>query len=198
MQIYAQLEYIFRILNIDLFDDRLPVPAFTFFSSQKKNGWYFKEKKVQYVISINEEELEKDVKEIVQNMLHCMVHEYCKVFSISDTSRNGRYHNKRFGECAKAHGLIIEHDSKEGIVTTGITPEVENVINHKLFDVREKMDTALKAEREKREKRFERRQENIISSYSCIWECPICHAKAKASYNAKLICGYCLVPMNRI
>lgn len=45
MQIYAQLEYIFRILNIDLFDDRLPVPAFTFFSSQKKMVGILKKKR---------------------------------------------------------------------------------------------------------------------------------------------------------
>lgn len=198
MQIYAQLEHIFRILNIDLFDDRLPVPAFTFFSSQKKNGWYFKEKKVQYVISINEEELEKDVKEIVQNMLHCMVHEYCRIFSVPDTSRNGRYHNKRFGKCAEAHGLVIEYNKKEGFVTVGITMEVEDIVNKKLSDIKEKIDVAVKSERDKRNKRYERKKENIIAAYTYIWECPLCHAKAKSSYNAKLICGYCLVAMNRI
>lgn len=191
MQVCKQLEHIFRILNMDIFKGRLPIPIFTIFVIDRKHEWYFQVRnQKQYVIALNQKELEKSEEEIICNMLHCMVHEYCKLFGIQESSREGRYHNIKFGESAEAHGLIVKKTSEEGYITIGIQESVKKLIRQKFTDLRKNMDIAI-------EMNSKTLTINTKAAYTTIWECPICHAKAKASHNAKLYCGYCMVAMNR-
>lgn len=191
MQVCKQLEHIFRILNMHIFRGRLPVPVFTVFSINRKYEWYFQVRnQKQYVIALSRKALEKPEEEIICNMLHCMVHEYCKMSGIQESSRAGRYHNANFGKCAESHGLIVQKTTEEGYITIGIQDNIKKLIRQKFADLRKNMDAAI----EKDEKTA---LVNTSAAYTNIWECPICHAKAKASYNAKLYCGYCMVAMNR-
>lgn len=190
MQVCKQLEHIFRILNMDIFKGRLPIPIFTIFVIDRKHEWYFQVRnQKQYVIALNQKELEKSEEEIICNMLHCMVHEYCKLFGIQESSREGRYHNIKFGEYAEAHGLIVKKTSEEGYITIGIQESVKKLIRQKFTDLRKNMDIAIEMD-------SKTLTINTKAAYTTIWECPICHAKAKASHNAKLYCGYCMVAMN--
>lgn len=137
MQVCKQLEHIFRILNMDIFKGRLPIPIFTIFVIDRKHEWYFQVRnQKQYVIALNQKELEKSEEEIICNMLHCMVHEYCKLFGIQESSREGRYHNIKFGESAEAHGLIVKKTSEEGYITIGIQESVKKLIRQKFTDLR--------------------------------------------------------------
>lgn len=53
-------------------------------------------------INIGAESLQRTVPEIIATLRHEMVHYYCCVNNIKDTSRNGAYHNERFKtECEK-------------------------------------------------------------------------------------------------
>ena len=69
MQVCKQLEHIFRILNMDIFKGRLPIPIFTIFVIDRKHEWYFQVRnQKQYVIALNQKELEKSEEEIICNM----------------------------------------------------------------------------------------------------------------------------------
>ncbi|ADJ43928.1 hypothetical protein AMES_2105 [Amycolatopsis mediterranei S699] len=56
-----------------------------------------------------------------ENVLVTLLHEACHVYAdankIKDTSRDGRYHNRRFGELALCIGLQIERDRQTGVRT---------------------------------------------------------------------------------
>lgn len=55
------------------------------------------------------ESLKRPVVEIIGTLLHEMVHYYCCINNIKDTSRNGTYHNKRFkDECEKRDLIIMQ------------------------------------------------------------------------------------------
>lgn len=54
-------------------------------------------------------------------LLHEMCHAYAEATGIRDTSRDGRYHNRRFAEIALAIGLQIERDARIGHRTPRLT-----------------------------------------------------------------------------
>ena len=57
-------------------------------------------------------------------LLHEAVHAFCHGCSIQDTSRQGRYHNKRFQSQARAFGLNCElHSATFGLALTTLPPE---------------------------------------------------------------------------
>ena len=53
-----------------------------------------------------------------ENVMDTLLHEACHVYAdangIKDTSRDGRYHNRRFAELALAIGLQVERDAQIG------------------------------------------------------------------------------------
>ena len=57
-----------------------------------------------------------------------MVHIYCLMNNIQDTSRGTTYHNKRFKEQAEKVGLIIEYDKKIGWSITSPSKSLRDYI----------------------------------------------------------------------
>jgi hypothetical protein len=55
-------------------------------------------------------------------LLHEAAHGVCDTLGITDTSRGGKYHNKRFKTQAEAMGLVIEHDRTAGYSITTLPP----------------------------------------------------------------------------
>lgn len=106
-----QLENIYSNLNVDFFDASLPVPIITVQSRPGTYGhctvsqiWQRKETNA-YELNIAAEVLNFPIEEIIDTMLHEMVHLYCQANHIQDTSRGGTYHNCRFKEEAEKRGL---------------------------------------------------------------------------------------------
>lgn len=60
---------------------------------------------------------------VLATLLHEASHAGCHALGIEDTSRNGRYHNKRFEAAAQSLGLTTDKHPSVGIVTTGIDDE---------------------------------------------------------------------------
>lgn len=59
-------------------------------------------------------------------LLHEATHAACFVRGVKDTSRQGRYHNKRFQKCAVEFGLTCEHLSDtHGLAKTDLSPDTE-------------------------------------------------------------------------
>ena len=74
---------------------------------------------------ISGEGLRRSAREVLATLLHEAAHALADARGIKDTSRQGRYHNKHFKNCAEEVGLTVEHDDKFGWSATTITPATE-------------------------------------------------------------------------
>lgn len=74
-------------------------------------------------IVLNAAYLDHPAEDVMTTLLHEMAHAYANENNIWDTSRNGRYHNRRFGELAVRLGAHIIKDPKIGLRTQGLTAE---------------------------------------------------------------------------
>lgn len=114
------LENAYDVLNVRYFEGMLPEVVITVQSSPRAYGHYtpydaWKEQEVGYrEINIGAERLNRPIEDTIATLIHEMVHHYCAMNGIKDTSRGGTYHNKRFkAECEK-RDLVIGYDSKIG------------------------------------------------------------------------------------
>ena len=119
----AELNRMFALLNEKYFNNELETPVITiesngkspsligYFTSEK--SWVDKTNNSYYQITICSEYLDRSIEEICATLLHEMVHQYCKMKEIKDTSRSGMYHNKRYMAMAQAHGLEVSFDKKD-------------------------------------------------------------------------------------
>lgn len=76
-----------------------------------------------YEINMCAEYLARPFLETCGTLLHEMVHLKNLQDGIQDTSRSGKYHNKRFKETAEQYGLTVEQSQKYGWSTTKLTEE---------------------------------------------------------------------------
>ena len=119
-EVTAFLEDAFDVLNQKYFEGSLPRAVITIQSSPKAYGhftpyeaWFdngdgFPE------INLGAETLNRPTESTIGTLIHEMVHFYCHVNEIKDTSRGGKYHNKRFKAEAESRDLIIDYDPRIG------------------------------------------------------------------------------------
>ena len=62
--------------------------------------------------------MDREIEEIIDTILHEMVHLYCRENGIKEVSRGGKYHNGRFKELAEACGLKCVKAGQYGWNTT--------------------------------------------------------------------------------
>lgn len=111
----ALFEKAFDTLNKVYFDNSLPKAVITIQTSPKAYGHFtvnqvWKDKTSAYhEINISAEFLSRPFENVMATLLHEMVHLYCAINRISDTSNGGRYHNKNFKRLAEERDLIIEY-----------------------------------------------------------------------------------------
>lgn len=55
---------------------------------------------------------------LMGTLLHEAIHAACENLGIKETSRNGRYHNRKFAEMAEKFGIEVEHSAELGFSTT--------------------------------------------------------------------------------
>ncbi len=110
-----QLEKMFRLLNQDFFDGELDTPIITVIPTSRAYAHYtpyeawVSKGEGKREINIASGTLNRPLESICASLLHECVHMYNDtVLNLNDTSRSGTYHNKRFRDCAEAHGLIVE------------------------------------------------------------------------------------------
>ncbi len=107
------LEYGFEVLNKVYFNNELPPIVISIMSSPKTNGHFTcgrvwrAEEQLMHEINISAEHLDRNIESIMATLQHEMVHYYCQLNGIVDTSQYGRYHNKNFKNEAENRGLII-------------------------------------------------------------------------------------------
>lgn len=121
----GQLEKMYNALNADFFGGELPVPIITVQS--KPGTWghcsrakvWRRKSESTYEMNIAAEVVSAELEEILDTMLHEMVHLYCGENRIREVSRGGTYHNKRFKELAEGVGLVCVDTGKYGWNTVG-------------------------------------------------------------------------------
>jgi hypothetical protein len=74
-------------------------------------------------VMISAEGLQRSAREVFRTLLHEAVHGIAAVRGVQDTSRGGRYHNRKFAGIAIEVGLVVEKDSRIGHVTPDVTDE---------------------------------------------------------------------------
>ena len=142
-RVAGYLEKIYRFANADFFGGELGTVVITLKATPDAYGhisvgerWTVNEDGKRE-LNISTSYLTRDITEVVATLLHEMVHEYCLIHDIKDTSRGGSYHNKRFKEIAEEKaGLHIEYDKRIGwSVTTPTERVMDFCIAHDLTDI---------------------------------------------------------------
>ncbi|RKJ72159.1 SprT-like family protein [Butyricicoccus sp. 1XD8-22] len=136
------LNRIFDITNEVYFESTLTRPVITIQSTPKAyghftlfNAWEVKGEG-QKEINIGAGTLARPIEEVVATMLHEMVHYYCYINGIQDTSRSGTYHNRRFKAEAEKRGLSIGcHPSYGWTLTEPTEGLLETIISYGLTDI---------------------------------------------------------------
>ena len=121
----GQLEKMYNTMNADFFGGALPVPIITVQS--KPGTWghcsraqiWKRKGETAYEMNIAAEAVGQELEEIMDTLLHEMVHLYCRENGIQEVSRGGTYHNGKFKELAEKVGLVCVEAGKYGWNTQG-------------------------------------------------------------------------------
>lgn len=137
----TELYKAFNKLNETFYNNELPQVMICIFETAKKNayGWFTPSKvwsdvektMEMHEIAMSAEYMNRDWITVMQTLHHEMIHLYCHTNNIKDTSRNNRYHNKKFKEACEAHGLtfnIKEPDKRIGWSQTVLAEETKRII----------------------------------------------------------------------
>lgn len=194
----VELNKIFKNLNKDYFEGKLIEPVILIQTKTKKNTlgtcsvnpiWEKKDNKKdkRYEITLSGNHLNRTIEEIVCTLLHEMVHLYCSLNNIQETSNNHVYHNKRFKEEGEKHGLIIEKGQTVGWSYSTLNDKTKEYvktlkIDNKAFDYWRNVSS------------FETPKKKAVA-YKYICQCGI---KLRLTKKANLICGECKQPFEEI
>lgn len=128
------LEYDFEVLNEVYFDNALPPVVITIMSSPRTYGhftvgkvWKAEENHFNE-INISAEHLDRNIENVMATLQHELIHFYCQLNNIADTSQSGRYHNKNFKREAEARGLSISYAKYIGYSVTEPSQEFIEVL----------------------------------------------------------------------
>lgn len=202
------LEKMFKELNTDFFDGVLEMPVITVSPSSNSfahytpwNAWDAGENK-RREINIASGTLNRPLENICASLLHEMCHQYNDtILNISDTSRNGTYHNKYFRHSAEEKGLICTRTEKYGWSRTEPSDNlIEWLLNH--------LDTFKEIEMCRNEFGYTPTgtganaadsgltiSKGKGNSHSIRYICPTCHAIARTTRPINLMCADCMQMM---
>ncbi len=185
------LEDLFSNINKKLFNSELEKPIITLSPDSKKSsyGWCTSWKAWQevandtkgyYEINACPEYLNRPFEEICETLVHEMVHLLNIKNDVKDTSRSGKYHNKKFKETAEKYGLVVEKDKLYGWSITSLSEDTLDYI--KSIKIKEFLlyrDSANK------------KINNISKSSSRKYICPSCQTIIRATKNVRVACADC-------
>lgn len=188
-----ELENIFQQLNDLLFEGKIKIPVILVQTTKRnslgwctcKPVWKHREKEIEnYEITICAEYLNRDIYDIMETMIHEMVHLnniYCE---IQDTSNNNNYHNKKYKETAEAVGLLVDKRPIFGWAFTSLSDELRTKL--KAIKVDEKAFSFYRNTEKKETVRPTRYK----------YSCPHCGQHFTITKNMNVDCGDCHEPMD--
>lgn len=183
--VIKELEFLFNIINEDRFKGKLDMPEFHVVEGDMDWQW-----KVEYtdakgfLVSVCEKRLMEDMRTIIVNMMHVMVHMYCKTEGIQDTCKDGWYHNRMFAITARTRGMIVEKGKTTyGFVTTDIQ---DNLYKRIAWQCQGKVDLEKQVLLNR-----QKRKERALSQKKRKYKCPVCGCIASVHGSTSLICADC-------
>lgn len=195
-KIIGYLDRIFNLLNKDFFNNELPKVVISIKNSTKTNG-EFSVSDVWNCDGISTKEIEipisainKSIQEIVVSLFHAMIHEYCFINNIKDTSRGGAYHNKRFKAEVEKRGIRVIYDGQNGWNTMFATSVIDQFCSKyslRKVDI-EALMTPVNPQGQTRKFHYGTYQ-------SKRYICPCCGMIVRSGKFASLICGDCMEEM---
>lgn len=206
-RVTGYLEKIYRQLNADKFSGELEEPIITVMSTPKAYGhvtcgkvWKQKDSH-RYELNIGAGTLDRPIENVVETLLHEMVHIYNMQNGIKDTSRGNTYHNKKFKEKAESVGLLIEHSEKYGYTRTMPSDALVMYIADQgwndILICREEgyqVPTGRVAGSDKGNGEDTPPPEKKPSS-TRKYQCPCCGNSVRATKTVNILCGDCKVQM---
>ena len=207
-----ELYRIYDAINDEYFDNSLPKVFITLQQGKKKNkaiyGTFYPNSWAEnqgdevneetgevipkvseerfHEISMSAEYFTRPVANWCATLCHEMVHLYCSVNELKETSNNSVYHNKIFKQEAEKCDLIIERADIIGWSLT--TPSTDFIEFINTLEVDEDIfsyfrDTRLIASEPTPKKRY---------------VCPMCAMQAQAKKNMDIVCGECELRMDYV
>lgn len=203
------LNKIFKALNEEYFSNELPTPILTIQSTPRSYGHFTPWEAYRIKdsnggntgaveINIGAGTLDRPIEEVTATLLHEMVHYYCYLNHIKDTSRGGAYHNKRFRDESEKRGLHIDYDGRIGWSITSPTDSlIDFIIACGFEDIRIGRNEfaglfvgiGTKAGNGGAE------PPTVKKGNSIKMICPCCGAIARVTRKTNLICGDCMKQM---
>lgn len=187
-----ELHKAFDKANQVLFNNELPEVVITMNTRGNRKGvlgwftvntaWESGEQEL-HEINIVPEAMKRDYLEIIQTLVHEMLHLHNHVKGIKDTSRAGAYHNKRFLQTALEHGFEYLHeapDSRIGYSAITFTSQTANMV--KFWNIDKSAFTIARKEFGTGKKK----KSNIIK-----WECGCGQIVRTSKDGLNAICGDC-------
>ena len=138
-----------------------------------------------YEINICAEHLASPFLEICETLLHEMIHLFNLQKGVQDTSRAGKYHNKKFKEAAEEHGLEVEKDAKYGYCRTKLTETTKYWIEQTCND-----ENYFNIYRSKMVKLSIPKKQSTRK-----YVCPECGVIVRATKEVRIICADCDVEL---
>lgn len=191
------LEDAFDALNKEYFESALPKPIITIQTSPKAYGhftihevWQDRQRKAKsHEINISAEALDRPIAKTIATLVHEMVHYYCHLNNIQDTSRGNTYHNKRFKEESEKRGLLVDYDPRIGWSITQPAPALRSycAAQHWRNKLTLSRTGGMGANDPKPKKPSSTRK----------YECPCCGLSVRATKDVNIICADCNEPMQK-
>lgn len=211
----GQLEKMFNVINTEKFNGELPTPIITIQSKPLTWGscsrgkiWKRKDEE-RYELNIAAESASGPIEEILDTMIHEMIHLYCQENDIQEVSRNGGYHNKQFKKLAEEKGLkVVNTGAKYGWNTTAVGNDylIEYALEHDWTELEIHRDLGAgllgmlaglgnggkdgQQQTQTREK-----TPGTRTSSTRKYICPKCGMSVRATKTVYIICGNCLEKM---
>ena len=189
VSVVTQLDNLFEVFNHEFYNGELQKPIITVSPDTTSGayGWATSWKAWQhdgvedglYEINICAEHLNRPFEDICETLLHEMVHLWNLQNDIKDTSRSGKYHNKKYKDSAEQHGLDVQQDSKYGWTITSLNEVAKGVVGKLNGDV------------------FQMHRTKIVKvastrkSSSRKYVCPMCGLSIRATKKVNIVCGDC-------
>jgi len=203
-RIAGYLNKLYDRLNEDFFGGAMERPVITIQSTPKAfahitlyEAWTAKGAGF-LEINIGAGTLDRPIENVVASLCHEMVHQHNFINGISDVSRNGTYHNKRFKQTAEALcGLVIsQHPVYGWSLTEPGDKLIEWVLDNNLLDIelnRNELQTVVGIGGGRG--RSDGGEGTTRKSSYRKHTCSACGLIARTTKEAKLVCGDCGLPM---
>ena len=182
--VITELHKAFDLLNKHFYDNKLTPVVIAIQAKGKSNayGWYTpypswaEGDETQQEITITAEHLDRPYLEIMRTLHHEMIHHYCFLNEIKETSRQGKYHNKLFKQESEKRGFHYPEgpDAKIGWSFSKLTEETEELFNGWPLD--KTVFGLARIDYNGPGKEKKKKASNIIK-----WTCPSCGATMRSS-----------------